>query len=114
MESSVSGLSPLGALEQRYAGTEGALPIDHTPTIKSVRAYKIIISFGLKYSETTYLSRGSQAPFIVIPLTTFTHENIISTKSIYNRKIFCLRTPLLTMLTTKENLVHLYLRVLAT
>jgi len=43
IESSTSGLSPLGALEQRSTGTEGALPIDHTLTIKSMRAYKISI-----------------------------------------------------------------------
>ena len=33
--------------EQRSAETEGALPVDHTLTIKLVRAYKIIISFSL-------------------------------------------------------------------
>jgi len=32
-------LSPLGALEQRSIETDGALLVDHTPTIKSVRAY---------------------------------------------------------------------------
>jgi len=45
--SSTSSLSPPGALEQRSVETEGALPVDHTPTIKSVRAYKIIIGFSL-------------------------------------------------------------------
>jgi len=44
---SASSLSPFGALEQRSAVTEGALPIDHTSMIKSVRAYKIIINFIL-------------------------------------------------------------------
>ena len=33
-------------------------------------------------SETAYLYRRSQVPFIVIPLTTFTHENIMSIESI--------------------------------
>jgi len=114
MERSASSLSPLGALEQLSDETEGSLPVDHTPMIKWVRAYKIVNSFTLKYPETTYLFRMSQGPFIVISLTTLTHENIISTESIYKRKIFCLRTPLLTLLTTKENLVHLYSQVLAT
>jgi len=93
MESFASSLSPLGALEQHSAETKGLYllitlrrPIDH----------KIINSFNLKYLETVYLFRGSQAPFIVILSTTFTHENIISIESIYNRKIFCLRVPLLT------------------
>jgi len=45
--SSASSLSLLGALEQRFAETKGALPVGHTPTIKLVRAYKIIISFSL-------------------------------------------------------------------
>jgi len=62
-ESFAFGLSPLGAVEQRFDGTEGALPVDHTLNIKSVRAYKIIINFSLKYSETAYLLRGSQAHF---------------------------------------------------
>jgi len=92
----------------------GALPVDHTQTIKSVRAYEIVNNFSLKYSEIAYLYRGSQALSIVIHLTTFTHKNIILTESIYNRKIFCLQASSLTMLTTEENLVHLYSRVLAT
>jgi len=33
--------------EQRSAEAEGALPVDHTSTIKSVRAYKTIINFSL-------------------------------------------------------------------
>jgi len=44
---SAFGLSPSSTLEQRPIETEKVLPIDHTPTIKSVRAYKIIISFSL-------------------------------------------------------------------
>jgi len=67
MERSVSSLTPLDAMEQCSAGTEGALPVDHTSTIKSMRAYKIIIIFSLKYSETAYLYRGSQAPLIDFP-----------------------------------------------
>jgi len=43
MESSAFGLSPLCALEQHFDGTEGALPVDHTSMIKSMRAYKISI-----------------------------------------------------------------------
>ena len=42
-----SSLSLLGALEQRSVETKRALPVDHTPTIKLVRTYKIIISFSL-------------------------------------------------------------------
>jgi len=45
--SSTSSLSPSGALEQHSVEIEGVLPVDHTLTIKSVRAYKIIISFSL-------------------------------------------------------------------
>jgi len=45
--SSFSNLLSLGALEQRSVETEGALPVDHTLTIKLVRAYKIKISFSL-------------------------------------------------------------------
>ena len=74
---------------------------------------KISNEFQSKYSETMYLYRGSQAPFIVMPLTILTHENIISTESIYNRKIFCLQVPLLIMLTTEKNLVYLYSWVFA-
>ena len=47
VKSSTSDLSPLEsvlcllvALERGSVETEGALPIDHTPTIKLVRAYK--------------------------------------------------------------------------
>ena len=47
LTSSASSMSPPNTLEQRSIETEGALPVDHTPTIKSVRAYKIIISFSL-------------------------------------------------------------------
>jgi len=36
--SSASSLSPPGALEQRSVKTGRALPVDHTPTIKLVRA----------------------------------------------------------------------------
>jgi len=75
-------LSPLGALEQRSAGIEGALSVDHTPTIKSVGAYKIVISFSLKYLETMYLYQGSQTPFIDFPSRASTNENIISIESI--------------------------------
>ena len=45
--SSASIQSHLSALEQRSAEIEGVLPINHTPTIKLVRAHKIIISFSL-------------------------------------------------------------------
>jgi len=45
--SSASNLPLFGALEQRSVETEGALPVDQTSTIKSVRAYEIIISFSL-------------------------------------------------------------------
>jgi len=45
--SSASSLSLLGPLEQRSTETNGALPIDQTSIIKSMRAYKIIISFSL-------------------------------------------------------------------
>jgi len=46
----VSSLFPPDALEQCSAEKEGTLPVDHTPTIKSVKTYKIIISFSLYYS----------------------------------------------------------------
>jgi len=45
VESSASNLSPLDSvlrllvsLERGFIETEGTLPVDHTPTIKSVRA----------------------------------------------------------------------------
>ena len=48
MESSSPYLSPLDyvmrflvTLEHGSIGIEGVLPVDHTPTIKSVRTYKI-------------------------------------------------------------------------
>jgi len=44
--SSASSFSPLGALEQRSIEADGAVPVDHTLTIKSVRTYKIIINFS--------------------------------------------------------------------
>jgi len=40
-------LSLLGALEQHSVETKETLPVDDTLTIKSVRTYKIIISFSL-------------------------------------------------------------------
>jgi len=40
VESPASNLSPLAALEGGFAGTKGALLVDHTPTIKSVRTFK--------------------------------------------------------------------------
>jgi len=64
-------------------GTKGALPVDHTLAIKSVRTFKISNQFSLKYSETTYLYLGSKAPFIdIIPSIVFTNENIVSIESI--------------------------------
>ena len=39
--SSTSDLSPIGAPRYCSTGTMGALPVDHTPTIKSVRAFKL-------------------------------------------------------------------------
>ena len=66
---SSSALSPTVTLRCRFTGTNGTLPVDHTPTIKSMRAFKYQISFGLKYSETAYLYRGFQAPFIdIVPV----------------------------------------------
>jgi len=51
MEISASNLSSLDfvlrllvALECGSVGTEGALPVDHTPTIKSLKAYENKIS----------------------------------------------------------------------
>ena len=41
MESSASDLSHLAALERDSVGTEGALPVDKTLTIKSVRAFSM-------------------------------------------------------------------------
>jgi len=41
--SSSFALSPIVALRCRFIGTKGVLPVDHTPMIKSVRAYKINI-----------------------------------------------------------------------
>jgi len=41
--SSSSDLSPIGAPRYRSTRTKGVLPVDHTPTIKSARAYKINI-----------------------------------------------------------------------
>jgi len=39
MESSASALSPLAALERDSMGTKGVVPVDRTPTMKSVRAF---------------------------------------------------------------------------
>ena len=40
----------LVALERGYVGIEWALPVDHTPTIKSVRAYENKISIQFQSS----------------------------------------------------------------
>ena len=42
-----SNLSPHGSLEQRSAETERALLVDHTSTVKVVRAYKIIGKYSV-------------------------------------------------------------------
>jgi len=84
MKSFISNLSSFVVRECGSVMTERALPTDHTSTIKLVRAYKIIISFSLKYSETAYLHRGSQAPFIVTLPTTSSDEHKITTESIYS------------------------------
>jgi len=39
--SSTFDLFPIGASKYRSSGTKGVLPVDHTPTIKSVRAFKL-------------------------------------------------------------------------
>jgi len=80
--SSSFALSPIIAPRCHFIGTKGALPVDHTTMIKSVRAFKISNQFNFKYSKIVYLYLESQAPFIGIPSTVFTNENIISTKSI--------------------------------
>jgi len=43
--SSSSTLSPIVALGCRFVGTKEDLPVDHTPTIKSVRTFKISNQF---------------------------------------------------------------------
>jgi len=40
-----SALSPIVAPGYRFAGAKGALPVDHTSTVKSVRAFKISNQF---------------------------------------------------------------------
>jgi len=51
-------VSLLGALEQRSAEPEGTLPVNHTPPIKFVKAYKIIISFR-KHNRNNILATGT-------------------------------------------------------
>ena len=46
----------LGALERGTTGIEGALPIDHTPTIKLVRAYENKISIQFQFNIQKYLT----------------------------------------------------------
>jgi len=68
--SSSSGLSllesvlPLVALECDSVETEGALPVDCTPKIKSIKGLLEFKKYPVPVLETMYLYLGSQAPFI--------------------------------------------------
>ena len=131
VESSASDLFLLGAIESGLVEIEGFYLLFTLWRSSQWEYSKIVISFSLSLRNSVPLL-GSQAYFIVIPLTTFTHENIISTESwkhkirkspaymhlsclgVNNSKTFCPQTPLLTVLTIEKNLVHLYSRVLST
>ena len=80
--SSSSDMSPIGAPRCCSIGTNGTLPVDHTPTIKSVRAFKLQILFQSRVFKKVYLYLESQAPFIDIPSTILINENIISKSKI--------------------------------
>jgi len=78
MESFTSNLFPLDfalrilvALERDSVETEGALLVDHTPTIKLVRTYENKISIQFQSSIKKQRTLGSQVFFITISLTTF-------------------------------------------
>jgi len=74
-------------MEHSSVEIEGALPVDCTPTIKSVKGLLKIKKYSVLVLETTCLNLGSRVPFYNLPLVTnFSHENLISTKSILNRR----------------------------
>jgi len=69
--SSASSISPLDALEQRSVKTEGALLVDHTPTIKSERAYKISNQFQSKVLRNSIPLPGVSSAFYSYPFINF-------------------------------------------
>jgi len=91
VESSASNLSPLDfvlclllALKHGFVGTERDLPVDHTPRIKSMRAYedKISIQFQSSIQKQHTFTWGLKPLLYLTRLTTFIYENVISTESI--------------------------------
>jgi len=109
VESSAPNLSLLDfvfcllvALEHGSVAIEETLLVDHTLTIKSVRAYKIrqVFSFSIVFKNSVPLP-GFSSPFIAYSFNN-THENIISTESIRNKKTLCSWAPSLTVLQQKR------------
>jgi len=81
-ESSAPNLSPLAsvmfllvALECGSVGTEGPIPVDHTLTIKSVKAYwnKISIQFQSSIQKHHTFTWSLKTLLYFTHLTTFTH-----------------------------------------
>ena len=74
--SSSSDLSPISALRCRSTGIKGALPVDHTLTIKSVRAFKISNQFWFQAFRNNIPLLGVLNFFyIYIPSTIFSNLN---------------------------------------
>jgi len=92
-------------------GTKEALPVDHTPTIKSVRVFKNIKSVSVSsMSETTHLYLGFQAPFIDIPSTVFSNLN----RAIFQQGEYNLNKKHIIITEKHTVYVHLYSLVLTT
>ena len=68
-------LSPFGAPRCRSTGTKWVLRVDHTPTIKLVRAYKINIQCQSQVFRNSIPLLGVSTPFIDIPSTVFSNLN---------------------------------------
>ena len=78
---SSSALSPIVASRCRFTGIKGVLSVDHTLTIKSVRAYKINIQFQSYVFINSIPLLGVSSPFYRYP-TFFFNQSKISIRRI--------------------------------